>query len=41
MPNEFQKWLMAQGYVREHETWGAWLKDGEVESDEINPNPVY
>ena len=34
MANDFQIWLMSQGYSREYETWGAWLKDGELTTGE-------
>ncbi len=30
MANDFQTWLINQGYTRQHVTWGAWIKDGIV-----------
>lgn len=35
MANDFQIWLINQGYTREHETWGAWIKDGEPISGKL------
>lgn len=32
MANNFQQWLMSEGYTREHGESGAWLKDGIVVS---------
>jgi hypothetical protein len=34
---DFQSWLKNQGYTREYETWGAWLKDNEV----VNGMEIY
>jgi hypothetical protein len=26
--NDFQLWMISQGYYREHQTHGAWFKNG-------------
>jgi len=35
MPNDFQKWLISQGFKREHGTHGAWVKDGVIVSGKL------